>query len=183
MTPSPPWSGRTKTIVLVAIAIVLAGFLAFISQSFTRILIAGLLAFVASYPIRGLDKLGLRHSASVLVAYVGVIAISLAIAVFGIPALIRSLAEIDWEEIIDAIAEWIVGFLESIRVVVVFGTTYDFSAVIDPVIEFLEEAEPGSAVEVDLERLLSLLSSGAGILVGLASIIVGFVVEFFTILV
>lgn len=182
-TPSPPWSGRTKTIVLIALAIVLVGFLAFISRSFARILIAALLAFVASYPIRGLDRLGLRRSTSVLISYVGVILITLALAVFGIPALIRSLAQIDWIEIIDAIGEWIVTSLESIRVIELFGTSYDFSAVIDPVIAFFQEADAGTAVEVDLERLLSLLSSGAGVLVGLASIIVGFVVEFFTILV
>jgi predicted PurR-regulated permease PerM len=181
--PSPPWSGRTKTIVLIALAITLVAFLAFISQSFTRILIAALLAFVASYPIRGLDRLGVRHSASVLIAYVGVLLVALALAVFGIPALIRSVSEIDWTEIIDAIAEWIVTALESVRVIEVFGTTYDFSSVIDPVITFFQEAEAGAAVEVDLERLLSLLSSGAGVLVGLASILVGFVVEFFTILV
>lgn len=181
--PSPPWTGRTKTIVLIALAIVLAGFLAFISQSFTRVIIAALLAFVASYPIRGLDRLGLRHALSVVVAYIGVIAVTTLLLVFGIPALIRSLTQIDWTGIIESIAAWIVDALESVRFIELFGTTYDLSGVIDPVIEIFEEADPGAAVEVDIERLLNVLSSGAGVLVGIASLLVGFIVEFFTILV
>ncbi len=181
--PSPPWSSRTKTIVLIALAIVISLFLAFISQSFTRLLIAALLAFVASYPIRGLDRLGVGHGLAVGISYVTVTVGAVLLLVFGIPALIRSLGEIDWVEIVETTAEWLLANLEDLRFIEVFGTTYDLSAVIDPVIEFLQEAEPGTAVEVDIQRLLEILSSGAGVLVGIASLLVGFVVEFFTILV
>jgi predicted PurR-regulated permease PerM len=181
--PSPPWSSRTKTLVLIALAIALAGFLSFISQSFTRLLIAALLAFVASYPIRGLDRLGVPHGLAVGISYVTVTVGTVLLLVLGIPALIRSLGEIDWVGIVDATSEWLLANLEDLRLIQVFGTTYDLSAIIDPVIEFLQEAEPGTAVEVDIQRLLDILSSGAGVLVGIASLLVGFVVEFFTILV
>ncbi|MEX1280902.1 MAG: AI-2E family transporter [Acidimicrobiia bacterium] len=181
--PSPPWSPRTKTIVLIALAIVISLFLAFISQSFTRLLIAALLAFVASYPIRGLDRLGVGHGLAVGISYVSVRVGAVLLLGFGMPALMRSLGEIDWVEIVETTAEWLLANLEDLRLIEVFGTTYDLSAVIDPVIEFLQEAEPGTAVEVDIQRLLDILSSGAGVLVGIASLLVGFVVEFFTILV
>lgn len=180
---SPPWSPRTKTLVLIALAIGLAGVLAFISQSFTRLLIAALLAFVASYPIRAIERLGMGRGWAVLTAYVGVLVISVLVLVIGIPALIQSLSEIDWVGIAEATSIWLLEALEGARVIEVFGTTYDLSTLVDPIIEFLSQTEPGGTIDIDLGRVIELLSSGAGVLVGIASFLVGFLVEFFTILV
>lgn len=181
--PSPPWSGRAKTLVLVAAAIFGVGVLWFISDAFSRLIVAGLVAFVASYPIRGLERRGMGRGLAVALSYVGVLVVSVLLAVFGIPALVSSIGQIDWAEIVESTAEWLVDTLESLRFVVLFGSTYDFSAVIDPILEFLADAEPEEIIEVDLERVMDWLSTGAGVLVGLASLLVGFLVEFFTVLV
>ena len=101
----------------------------------------------------------------------------------GIPALIRSLEEIDWIAIWDASRDYIVDTLEVWRTFTIFGNTYDISALVDPIIEFLSEADPGEAVVLDLERFLGLLSTGAGVIVGIVTIVVGSVVQFFVVLV
>lgn len=180
---SPDWGSRTKTLVLIALTILGAGFLWLISDAFARLLIALLFAFVASFPIRSLMRLGLGRGTSLAISYVGVLASFTVLLVLGIPALLNSLGQVDWAEIADALSEWATESLEALRFVTVFGTTYDLSELIDPVLKTLAEADPDEAVSVDLDRLLELFSTGAGVVFGIASALVGSLVEFFTILV
>lgn len=180
---SPDWGPRTKTLVLIALTILGAGFLWLISDAFARLLLAVLFAFVASFPIRSLMRLGLGRGASLAISYVGVLAALTLLLVLGIPALLNSLEQVDWAGIAEALTEWAAEALEALRLVTLFGTTYDLSELVDPILETLADAEPGEAVSVDLDRLLELFSTGAGVLFGIASALVGSLVEFFTILV
>ncbi len=168
---------------LIAVAILGAGFLWLISDAFSLLLIAFLFAFVASFPIRSLMRLGLGRGVSLAISYVGVLVVVTLLLVFGIPALLSSLEQVDWAAIAEALSEWAAETLEAIRLVTVFGTTYDLSELVDPVLEMLSSSDPGQAVSVDLDRLLELFSTGAGVIFGVASALVGSLVEFFTILV
>lgn len=172
-----------KTLVFIALVIVGAGFLWMISDAFARLLVAALFAFVASFPIRGLMRRGLGRGAALAISYLTVLAVLVLLAVLGIPALIGSLEEVDWAGILEAASDWLVATLEGWRFVTLFGTTYDLSELVDPVLEFLAENEPDEIVSIDLERFLDVFSTSFGVLAGIASVLVGSLVEFFTVLV
>lgn len=182
-TRSPPWAPPTKLVVATGLFLVVAGLVAFLSASIGRVVIALLVAFVASYPIRLLERLGVQRSLAVILAYLAVIVVTALGLIFGIPALIASLAEIDWVAMWTASRDWLVDTLEGWRTFPLFGTVYDLSAVIDPILDFLAETEPGDNVVIDLERLLGWLSSGAGVVVNVIATAVASVMEFFIILV
>lgn len=181
--PSPPWTTRTKTVVAAGLGLFAIVVLVAIRPVIGMLVGAGLVAFLLSLPIGWMeDRLGWKRWVAILIAYLGGALIIIGIPLIFVPALITSIAEIDWVGLIEAVNDWLVEFLTSIRIFDFFGISIDLSGAVDPVIDNLTSGGGSGTVSVEIGDFLPILSGTLGFATGLISGLFSVGFAFFTIL-
>ena len=136
------------------VALVLVGtFILYLGRSvFTPFILALLLALVLSPLIDFLrTRLRFRHGLAVAVAYLLFVAVIVVVPVLLVPALVRSAAALDVVGIVNSMTTWAIETLESYRTVQLFGSEFDLSSSIDPLLENLRRQ--GQGFDFDLAAI------------------------------
>ncbi len=161
LPPSPPWSDKAKLLVI-AMGFVLALIGLFLMRNVIAIAaLASLIAFLVAPLIRLLHRrLRIPRGIALLIAYLVVLAGTVAFGYFLVGSIVDSITELDPVGRIEEARDWLLENADEDGRVEMLGLTVDISGVLDQLQNSVTNADGSGGPVVDAERVLAYLGAG-----------------------
>jgi predicted PurR-regulated permease PerM len=171
-----PWSRQTKVGAVIALVIVAIYVMVLARAVLGALALGAVLAFLLAPIIRILVGWGLPRWLAIVVAYVVGIGVLVLVPFVLVPPISRSLAALDLAEIVEAIRDWLLSTLGGLREIEVLDRTVDLGAVVDPIVDAIEDDSVGASGLDDLPLDLSgLFPATVGMTTSVLGVVMGII--------